>query len=180
MKKTVFSVTLLSILVGGSWAYADGLSFRFSTDAIAIAYNLYPIRDQGSAEFGWVHNKNDRDVLTAGFFANGQRDQLSGRLGAKAYWSKIRKDEGAGLAFGGDLNFMINETVSLFAKAYWGPSTIAFGDIKGYKEGQLGANIQVFDNSIVAVSYGSLRIKTDAYGQETVDDGLSVGLKMQF
>ena len=174
---------VIGLLWGGmtlSTAHADGLSFRFSNDAIAFAYNIYPIRDDASAEFAWVHNNNDRDVVTAGFFVNGQRQNLSGRVGVKGYWADVRNQTGLGAAFGGDLNLTINELIALFAQGYWGPKAIAFDDLEGYEEWRIGANISIFDNSIIAVSYGSLEIDTERFGWVNVDEGLSVGLKMHF
>ena len=164
-----------------SVAGASGFSLGVSDDAVDASINLAPIGDHGAVELRWLHNASkDRDVLSAGFFVNGQRAELSGRLGVKGYWAEVKKDDGYGFALGGDFSLAVNDVVSLLASGYWGPSSLSFSDVEGYKEWAVGANISVFENAIVTLTYGSIKIDTNRYDDKTVDDGLKIGLKLNY
>ena len=118
--------------------------------------------------------------MSAGFFVNGQRAELSGRLGVKGYWADIQKDDGYGIALGGDFSLAVNEVISLLATGYWGPGSLSFSDVEGYKEWSVGANVSVFDNAIVTLSYGSLKVDTERYNEKSVDDGVKIGLRLKY
>ena len=167
--------------VVSSVAGANGFSLSVSDDAVDAAFNLAPIGEKGSAELRWLHNgSKDRDVLSAGFFVNGNRAELSGRLGVKGYWAEIDRDDGYGFALGGDFSLAVNDAISLLASGYWGPGSLSFSDVEGYKEWAVGANISVFENASVSLTYGSIKVDTERYGDKTVDDGIKIGLKLNY
>ncbi len=181
MKKLLVTLPLSLLLVVAQTASADGFGIRFSDDAFAMSYNIYPIAEHSSAEFAWVHNDDDNyDVASAGFFVNGQQDRLSGRAGVKGYYAKIDKDDGWGAAVGGDLAFQLTKIALLVGRGYWGPGSVSFSDIKCYEEWALGVNVTVFENAMISATYGSLELRTETYNYVDVDDGFSLGLKMNF
>ena len=162
-------------------AGANGFSLGVSDDAIDASFNLAPIGEQGSAEVRWLHNDSkDRDVVSAGFFVNGNRAGLSGRLGVNSDWADIKKDDGYGIALGGDFSMAVNDAISLLLSGYWGPGSLSFSDVEGYKEWAVGANISVFENAAVSLTYGSIKVDTERYGDKSVDDGLKIGLKLNY
>lgn len=164
-----------------SMAGANGLSLGVSDDVVDASLNVAPMGDQGSMELRWLHNdRKDRDVLSAGFFVNGNRAEFSGRLGVKGFWAEVNHDDGYGIALGGDLSLAVNNTVSLLASGYWGPGSLSFSDVEGYTEWAVGANISVFENASVSLTYGSIKVDTERYDDKSVDDGLKIGLKLNY
>jgi hypothetical protein len=177
----VKGLTVAALSLAAPLVYGAGVSVAVSDDAVDAAYTLSPLGRHGSAEVRWLHNAgDDRDVLSAGFFVNGQRTELQGRLGLKAYWAEVNRDRGYGVALGGDAQVAVTDWLSLFGSLYLGPASTSFSDVDGYREWAAGINIKAFDNAAVTLRYGSVEVETGRYGDKTVDDGFKLGLKLRF
>lgn len=172
---------LLVLIFYSTLNYANGLRIGVSDDAVRFIYSS-PVTEQNtSMEIAWVHNSNrDRDLLSGGFFINGSRSDISGRLGGKIYWSDVDYADGYGLALGGDGSIKISSQLSLDAKLYWGPSSLSWSDLDGYSEWAVEANFELLKNAILTAGYGSLEIDTNKRDNVSIDEGVYVGMKLSF
>lgn len=163
-----------------STVFASDATLRIGEDAVSVF--LAPQATQThSAELGLVHNADDDiTVLSGGLFANGQREQFSGRLGGKAYYTDLDGDSGYGIALGGDLTFTLSSDLSVIGGIYYGPSSISFSDVDGYEEWFVKARFQLFENGALGAGYGSFDLEPEEGRDIEVDDGLFLEMTLTF
>lgn len=181
MKKLTAAVVLsLSTTATSSLALASDATLRIGEEALSLY--LSPQASQThSTELGLVYNsKADVTVLNGGLFANGQREQFSGRLGGKLYYANLDGDSGFGVALGGDLNFALSQDLSLNGGIYFGPPSISFSDVDRYSEWFLKARYQVLDNGAISGGYGSFKLEPKKGRDFTVDKSLFIEMTLSF
>lgn len=180
--KKITAVLALSIgsAAISSQTLASDVTLRIGEDAVSLF--LAPQASQThSAELGLVHNADDDiTVVSGGLFANGQREQFSGRLGGKLYYTDLDSDSGYGIALGGDLTFTLTQDLSLIGGIYYGPSSISFSDVDGYEEWFVKARFQLFDNGALSAGYGSFELEPEEGNDFEVDDGLFLEMTLSF
>ncbi len=173
-------LTGLVAALASSSVLASGTTIRVGEDAVSLYLEPKP-SPTNSAQFALVHNNDDDITLgSVGLFANGQRQQLSGRLGGKAYYADLDSDSGYGLALGGDFSFALNPDLSLDAGLYYGPDSLSFSDVEGYEEWYVKLNLKVFDNATLGAGYGSFDIEPEAGNRDVeIDDGVFFEMKLR-
>jgi hypothetical protein len=172
---------LLALVFYSTFNHADGLRIGVSDDAVSFVYNSSITEKNTSMEVAWIHNSNkNRDLLSGGFFINGIRGEVSGRLGGKLYWSDIDYADGYGIALGGEGAIKISPQLSVNAKLYWGPGSLSWSDLEGYSEWAVEANFEAFNNAILTAGYGSLEVDADKRDNVSINEGMYVGMKLSF
>ncbi|CAA0096987.1 YfaZ family outer membrane protein [Zhongshania aliphaticivorans] len=179
MKAPFIAATVLAI--ASNSAFAGGVAFRFGDDSFGVSL-AGDLSAESSAQLDWLHHEDDADMVALGLFANGQRGELSGRVGVKAIG--IEADDadisGGAVAFGGDLSLPLNEIVRLRGGLYYAPDTTGFGDIDGYKEWSVSAEFTIFQNSAIQLGYGNMEFDADDHGGEfEFEDGVFVRLQLR-
>lgn len=163
-----------------SLALADTTAMRISSDAVSFKFEPVPSATN-SMQLGFLYNDDyDTFLLSAGLFANGQRDRFSGRLGAKAYYADLDDDAGPGMALGGDFSFAIRPDLSVNAGLFYGPDSLSFAEIEGYEEWFVRLHYQVFETAQLGVGYGSLEMEPEDKKDFELDEGLFFEMILQF
>lgn len=170
----------LLFVAASSIASADFTTIRISDHA--VSFNIEPVPSEtNSMQAGFLYNDDlDSFMLNGGFFANGQREQFSGRLGVKAYYADLDVDAGGGLALGGDFVFTITPELFVNAGLFFSPSSLSFSDIEGYEEWFVRATYHVFEAAKVGVGYGSLDLEPEGKKDFELDDGFFFEMSLQF
>ncbi|HCS28985.1 MAG TPA: hypothetical protein DIW43_16120 [Spongiibacteraceae bacterium] len=177
MKQALLILALLS-----APAFANDLSFQFSDDVAGIALNANSPDGKASVGFGADHNEDDDvQIYNAGFYANGQRGRLEGRVGVKGFYADLDKAEGPGLAFGVDLKVPSSDVFSLVFSYFYGPSSTSFDDMDGYRDWKIGAQIMLFENSALEFGFSDVEVEVEnVRGEYDFQDGAYVKLQLIF
>lgn len=168
------------LFIASSSALAGGVAFRFGEDSFgaSIAGN---INSESSAQFDWLHHEDGANMIAAGLFANGKRGVLTGRVGAKAIGldGDDADIDGGAMAFGGDLGLPMNDILRLRAGFYYGPDATSFGDVEGYQEWSISAELTLFQNSALQFGYAEYEFDAESGGKFEFEDGLFVRLQLR-
>lgn len=177
MHKTLFILAFLA-----APAFANDLSFQFSDDVAGIALNANSPDGQVSVGIGADHNEDDDvEIYNAGFYANGQRGRLQGRVGVKGYYADLDSVEGPGLGFGFDLKIPSSDVFSFVVSYFYGPSSTSFDDMDGYRDWKVGAQIMLFENSALEFGLSDIEVEIeDVRGEYDFQDGGYVKLQLIF
>jgi hypothetical protein len=172
---------MLSAAVAAPAVCADGFQLRLGDDIVEASYTAF-IRDGNSSITGsWLHNSDaDVDLLSGGFFVHGDRREVAGKVGIKAYYADLDRDDGYGLALGGDGTFRFSDIISLNAGIYIGPDALSFSDVEDYFEWFVGVDLNVLQNAVVTVGYRETEIDTKRRNDVEVEDGPYIGLHLKF
>ncbi len=177
MKKALFILAFLATPV-----FANDLSFQFSDDAAGLALNANSPDGKASVGFGADHNEDDDvEIYNAGFYVNGQRGRLQGRVGVKGIYADLDKVEGPGLSFGFDLKVPSSDVFSLVFSYFYAPSTTSFDDLDGYRDWRIGAEIMLFENSALEFGLSDVEVEIEnVRGDYDFQDGAYIKLKLLF
>lgn len=177
MRKALFTLIFLTAPV-----CANDLSFQFSDDVAGIALNAESPDGEVSVGFGADHNEDDDvQIYNAGFYANGQRGRLEGRVGVKGFYADLEKVEGPGLAFGFDLKVPSSDVFSVVLSYFYGPSSTSFDDMDGYRDWKIGAQIMLFENSALEFGISDIEVEIEnTRGEYDFQDGGYVKLQLIF
>ena len=174
------ALCLLAVLATPT--FANELSFQFSDDVAGIALNANSPDGRASIGFGADHNEDDDvEIYHAGFYANGKRGRLEGKVGVKGFYADLDAVEGPGLAFGFDLKVPSSEGFSLGFSYFYGPSTTSFDDMEGYRDWRVGAQIMLFENSALEFGLSDIEVEVEnVRGEYDFQDGAYVKLQLIF
>ena len=181
MKKLTGIVALLtSSIVSSSMVFAGGADIRVSGDAVSLYLEPQP-SPTNSAQLALIYNNDDNSaLLSAGLFANGERQNLKGRLGGKLYYADLDHDSGYGVALGGDFSLAVNRDLHLGVGGYYSPGSLSFSDIDGYKEWYVKGSFQVFQNAAVGVGYQSVELNPEKGRSYDLNKGVFVEMNLRF
>lgn len=173
---------LLMLAVLSAPAFANDLSFQFSDDVAGLSFNATSPDGKASVGFGADHNEDDDvEIYNAGFYVNGQRGRLEGRVGVKGFYADLDGAEGPGMSFGFDLKIPSSDVFSFVMSYFYGPSTTAFDDMDGYRDWRVGAQLMLFENSALEFGVSDIEVEVeDVRGDYDFQDGPYVKLQLLF
>lgn len=185
--RIVLAALALGLCSGmASTAQAAQLDFDLSDKAARIDYR-FDVTDTGlKADVGLLHHKDDGDLLYAGIVLVGDAAQaeeaFTAGLGLRvAALDANAAGDGAALAIGGFLRYVFPDynRFALGGDAYIAPSVTSFGDVERYYEVSLRGEYRLTKNAGLYV--GAREVKGDfGTGYATIDDGLYVGISLEF
>lgn len=181
MNRATKTLILTTGLLTAGGALADGFALRLGDDVVEATYTAFVREGNASFTGSWLHNSDaDTDLFSGGFFVHANRNEIAGKLGLKAYYADLYRDDGYGVAVGGDGSFRFSDVVSLNAGLYLGPDALSFSDIEGYWEWFVGADFNVIDNAVITVGYRETEVDTSRRDDVEIEDGPYVGLQLRF
>ena len=161
-------------------AVANEFTVRISEESVSLILSPKPT-ENNSAEFAFVHNDDESsDLLSAGLFAHGSKQDFDARLGAKVYYADLDKDSGYGFALGGEVFVPVNPELKVNVGAYFGPGSLSFSDVDSYQEWFVRINYQILDNARVGAGVGSLELEPENGRDIEVDDGVFIEMNLSF
>lgn len=163
-------------------AFANDLSFQFSDDVAGLSLNANSPDGKASVGIGADHNEDDDvEIYNAGFYVNGQRGRLGGRVGVKGFYADLDRVEGPGLSFGFDLKIPSSDVFSFVVSYFYGPSTTSFDDMDGYRDWKVGAQIMLFENSALEFGISDIEVEVEnVRGDYDFQDGGYIKLQLLF
>jgi len=167
-------------------ALAADLDFDLSNSAAHLDYR-FSITDTGlDADLGLLHHDDDGDVLHAGIILVGDAAQgaepFTAGLGARAIVVDANVIDGTGIAIGGFFRYVMPDfnRFAIGGYAYLAPSVTSFGDLDRYMEFGVRGEYRVLDKASVYLGLRDVSADFAGFGDATVDDGLHVGISLEF
>ena len=169
-----------------STAQAAQLDVDLSDKAARIDYR-FDLTDTGlTADLGLLHHKDDGDLLYAGIVLVGDateaKEAFTAGLGLRlAALDANAAGDGAALAIGGFLRYVFPDynRFVIGGDAYIAPSVTSFGDLERYYEVSLRGEYRI--TKAAGLYVGAREVKGDfGPGYATIDDGLYVGISLDF
>ncbi len=167
-------------------AQAAQLDFDLSDKAARIDYR-FELTDTGlTADVGLLHHKDDGDLLYAGIVLVGDaaeaKEAFTAGLGLRlAALDANAAGDGAALSIGGFVRYVFPDfnRFALGGDAYIAPSVTSFGDLDRYFEYSLRGEYRLTKNA--GMYLGAREVQGDfGFGNTTIDDGLFVGISLEF
>ena len=184
------NVTALFALTASTGALAGGDAatkpagneaiIRVGQDAVSL-YLEPQATATNSAQLGLIYNDDDDiTVLNGGLFANGDRQEIKGRLGGKFFYANLDGDSGYGVALGGEATVVLNSDISITGGLFLSPSSLSFSEVDGYEEWYVKARFQLFENGAVAAGVGSFQLEPERGRDFELDDGLFLEMILKY
>ena len=167
-------------------AQAAQLDFDLSDKAARFDY-LFKLTDTGlSGNVNLLHHEDDGDLLALGVVLVGDaaegKEPLTAGLGLRAIIIDANvAGDGTGLAIGGFVRYVFPDfnRFALGGDAYIAPSVTSFGDLNRYFEYSLRGEYRLTKNA--GMYLGAREVQGDfGFGNTTIDDGLFVGISLEF
>lgn len=167
-------------------AQAAQLDFDLSDKSARIDYRFDLTETGLSADLGLLHHKDDGDLLYAGIVLVGDAGEsaepFTAGLGLRgAALDANAAGDGAALAIGGFLRYVFPDynRFAIGGEAYIAPAVTSFGDVERYYEISVNGEYRLTKNAGLYV--GAREVKGDfGTGYATIDDGLFVGISLDF
>lgn len=146
-------------------------------------------RSDGQYDIGVVMRpKREDDLLIAHVGAlltgdTGMRNfELAAGLGVRGVYIGRDRDSGGAIAPGGQLEarFPGYERVGFSIYGYYGPEVLSFGEFDEYYELGLGVDYQVLKTASLYAGYRNINLKIEDGPKVTADNGLHLGLRLEF
>lgn len=187
------AVMTLCVSLAASVAQAETLDINLSSNALRGSFSaplssVFPrlggVYDAG-ALIGEQGGRNVRQghlgVLVTGD-AGAREANVTAGLGGRLVALDAEKISGGALALGGQFEARIPafNRIGAMAYVYGAPRASAFGDLAGYLEYAVSADYQVLRQASVYVGYRQLKLDVEGAGTITADNGLHLGLRLNF
>ena len=184
---TTGRILLASLALGfAAVASASDLDFNLSNSAFRFGY-AFPVTDTGlTADVGYLHNEDNGDLLHVGIQivddAGQGKEPFTVGLGVRAANVNGTGVNGTAVAIGGFFRYVFPEynRFALGGAAYIAPSVTAFGDLDGYYEYGLRGEYRVLKRATLYLGVREVRGNFATGGNQTIDDGLNVGISLDF
>ena len=110
---------------------------------------------------------------------------LTVSVGFRLNWADYdqkSEERGPSLALGGDVRYRLPdlEEVSLGGSFYYAPSALALIDSEGYSDLHLFVGYEVIPNGEVYLGWRRLKNEFEDDGWVAMDDGVHVGIRLQY
>lgn len=114
--------------------------------------------------------------------AAAQNANIRAGLGGRLYYTSSDDGDGAALGLGGHATARLPQynRFGLRAHAYYAPDIIAFQDFEEFLEYGVDFEYQLLKNGYVYVGYRQIKADLDSGGDQTLDSGAHVGLRLAF
>lgn len=187
------AVILLCACLAASAAQAETLDINLSSNALrgnfsAPLSSVFP-RLGGVYDAGLlIGEKDNQDVKQAhlGVLVTGDagaRDaNVTAGLGGRLVGLDAEDVSGGALALGGQFEARIPafNRIGMIAYVYGAPRAAAFGDLEGYLEYAISVDYQVLRQASIYAGYRQLKLDVEGAGTVTADNGLHLGLRLNF
>lgn len=113
----------------------------------------------------------------------GARDaKVTAGLGIRAAYIDGESNDGSAIALGGQVDVRIPgyDRVALGAYGYFAPEVTTFGDTDKYYDVGLSLGYEVIKDASVYVGWRKVVADLDGGGEIEADDGLNIGLRLDF
>lgn len=189
MKRFVAALALAVALP----VHAEILDLNISENALAAGFSGPLSRAMpsvnGQYDFGAIYRANSKGdlknfhggVLLTG--DTGAKDvNLVAGLGLRALVTDSRSNQGAAVAFGGQLEAKLPfaNRINTRVSAYYAPSMTSFSDLDSYREVAASVGYEVIRNGTVYGGWRNVREDFDPAGKYTVDNGFHAGFRLKF
>ncbi len=189
--KRVFTILWLSL--AASAAQAETLDVNLSNKALRGDFSgplssVFP-RLGGAYDLGALIGEEDSrnfkqahlGVLVTGD-AGAREANVTAGLGGRIALLDVEKVSGGALALGGRIEARIPafNRLGVMAYLYGAPRASSFGDLDGYLEYAMAVDYQVLKQASVYAGYRQLKLDVENFGTATVDNGLHLGLRLNF
>lgn len=166
--------------------HADLLDVNLSNDAVSAGYLV----DMGQGMFvgGSVLHEEDNgqvvslDLLVRDDLRSGEHAFTAG-VGGKLFgiFPEGSDGDGASLALGGFANYALPDmkAVSFQGELYYGPSVTSTNDVDGILFFTAGVELEVIERAKLHAGYRKIRVNYPG-GSGDMDDGVNVGIKLEF
>lgn len=183
LKRSTFFLAVASVLSCNA-ALADTASIDINDDAFSFEYKATNASSNLDISAGLLHHKDDGQLYALGAHVEGQSLQnsnISGSLGAKAYWADLDNGgDGVAVGLGGFANFLVPNVdgLSFQIDAYYAPSVLSFNDIEHLIDFEAKAMYRVLDNGSVYLGYRKANIDLEDVGDADLDEGFHIGITL--
>jgi hypothetical protein len=188
---------LLGVLVAGTPARAELFDASIGEDSVRLAVSgplsrLFAV-DKGEYEFGGQFGdiddfeSEDYFTLHAGATLRGDAGSspdasLTGGLGARLQYVSADGEHGGALAFGGNgtLKLLQANRLRFNASLWYGPDAASFGDIDEYLEYGVSIGYEILREAELYVGYRAVEVGLDGGPDVDLEDGVHIGMRLQF
>jgi hypothetical protein len=184
--RIVLAALALGLASGmASRAQAAQLDFDLSDTSARFDFR-FDITDTGlKADVGLLHHEDDGDLLYGGILlvgdAAGGKEPFTAGLGLRLVNVDANTVDGSGLAIGGFVRYVFPDynRFAIGGDAYISPSVTSFGDLERYFEYGIRGEYRLTKNA--GMYLGLRNVKGDfGAGDATIDEGLFVGISLEF
>ena len=184
--------TCLILFLASSTASAQKIDVNLSQESARLTYiSLIGGSNFGRTEMnvGLLYNEDDNAVIDVGLqvidAAGSKTPGLSLGVGPRLYYLINDKHDvdGAAIALGGQLRYKLPsiQRLALRGTLYYAPSITSTMDADSMHEIGLGIAYELLPTADVYLTHRRIRVKFDkGVGSETIDSGVSVGIKVAF
>lgn len=185
---------LLVLLSAGAQAEVFDASIAEDTLRVSVIGPLSGFTDVEKGEYdvgliaGDVEDAQDDSFISghAGFLLTGDAgarnaDVVAG-LGARLQYLDGDGDQGGGLVLGGQVRVKLPQAtrVRFNAYGYYGPNASIFGDLDQFAELSVSVGYEILRDAELYLGYRYIEVGLDEGPDVDVEDGLHVGIRLDF
>ena len=186
----IFAIGISTLSVS---AVADAFDINLSNDVAQFQY-IATMGDvgQGKSEghAGFLYNDKDNVLLDVGVLVSNEGDSAalaSIGIGIKGVATKIKKNDSAALALGGQVRITPadDRKFSIVARAYFAPDIVTFGDAEKYFEAIVRVEYNIMQNASAYIGYRKVTFDVALPAplpvtEMDLDVGVHVGVRIAF
>ena len=167
-------------------ASADEIVLDFNADALRAGYTFE--REGRGMEFdvNWLHHPDNGDVGAVGFHLGGlagtSKYPIEASVGGKFFLIDGKIESGSALGLGGHFRYRFSrpDRLRFDGHLYYAPSSLAFSGVDDYLDVGVSAAYLVHERAAVYVGARLVRVDFENLPSVDLDDGLHVGLRLNF
>lgn len=178
---------LSAVFFTSSFSTAASYQASISDESFGVGMYFDAIAENLSADIHWIHADNF-DLLRLGVYMSDvasefefmEEKSLGIKMGAKGFMLNTDYDDGSGVAIGGELEYLLSETLSVYADLYYASGKLSFEDVDSYQERSIGVRAKIIKNGVLSIGYGVVEVDFDSVSNVDLEDGFLIEMAMEF
>ncbi|MBV1920642.1 MAG: YfaZ family protein [Pseudomonadales bacterium] len=185
MKFALSTLTLISLFLFPTVSFSNQVNLDLSDETIHVAFATKPSKKSLNVSASFLHHEDDGEVYAIGAFAQSpinNRQDLHGSLGGRFYYLDADGPDGYGIGLGGEVGYKIPSVqgLSVHGEAYYAPKVTMFVDIERFVDVTVRIKYRILEQGAAYLGYRSQKVHIKHGGSENIDEGVHVGISLQF
>jgi hypothetical protein len=182
-------IAVLSFITLSTSVYADAFDINLRDTSAQLQYSAalgHSTLGKSDIHLGYLYTSKSNSFVDFGILV---KDEVSANIpgltagvGIKGDLAKVNSRNASALALGGMVRYAVPAMpkVGVVGAMFYSPNIVTFGDAESTLESTARVEYEIIPQATAYLGYRKINVKLKNAGEENLDEGVLVGVKLAF